>query len=92
MNTQDREERDAVIADYLAMKKRLQECNLQERSDMIVLQRDLEENFKLVLVMAEEIIKDLVPLKDGFKGIIENIEKAGKKRKLVGEDCGPLAK
>ena len=37
--------------------------------------------------MAEEIIKDLVPITEGLQEINENLEKRGKKRKLLdGQD------
>ena len=96
-NIRDPEVRDATIADYLKLQKRLKRRNLEERSDMIVREKDLEENFKPVVTsnkkMTEEIIKDLVPIKDELKGINENLEKAGMKRKLAaGEDYGPLVK
>ena len=43
--------------------------------------------------MAQESIKDLVPIKDELQEINENLEKRGKKQKLLdGQDYGPLAK
>ena len=45
MNIKDPEERDAMIADYLATVKRLQKRNLEERSNLIDRQRDLEETY-----------------------------------------------
>ena len=81
MNIKDPEERDVVIADYLATVKRLQQRNLEERSDLIDRQRDLEETYEPVVAnnrkMAVEIVKDLLPIKDELKGINENLEKAG---------------
>ena len=40
------EKRDAMIQDYLTTVKRLQQRNLEERSDLIDRQRDLEENYE----------------------------------------------
>ena len=96
LNIKDPEERDAKIADYLALKKRLQERNMEERSDLVTRQKDLEETYKPIVTsnreMAAEIVKDLFPIKEELKEINENLEKRGKKRKLLGQDYGPLAK
>ena len=60
LNIRDPEVRDATIADYLRLQKRLKRRNLGERSDMMIGERDLEENFKPIVVsnkkMTEEII------------------------------------
>ena len=65
-------------------------------------QRDLEETFRLVIAsnekMAQDIIKDLAPITEGFQEINRNIEmkkealrsKIGSKRRFV-SDYGPLA-
>ena len=99
MNIKHPEKRDATIEDYLATVKRIQQHNLEERSDLIDRQRELEETYEPVVAsnqkMAAEIVKNLLPIKDELKGINENLEKTGgKKRKLnaVEEEYGPLAK
>ena len=70
-NIKDPEERDVKIADYLAMVKRLQKRNLEERSDLIDRQRDLEETYEPIVVsnqkMAEDVIEDLIPIKEELK-------------------------
>ena len=67
MNIKNPEKRDAMIDDYLALKRRLQNRSLEERSDLVTRQRDLEASFKPVVVsnqkMAKEIVKDLIPIK-----------------------------
>lgn len=67
MNIKSTEKRDAMIEDYLATVKR----NLEERSDLSDRQRDLEENFKPVVVsnqkMAKEIVKEFFPIKEELK-------------------------
>ena len=67
MNIKDPEERDAMIEDYLATVKRLQQRNLEERSDLIDRQRDLEETYEPVVAsnqkMTEDVIKDFIPLR-----------------------------
>ena len=44
MNIKYPEERDVMIEDYLEIVERIQKRNLEERSDLIDHQRDLEEN------------------------------------------------
>ena len=77
MNIKNLEKRDVMIEDYLALKKRLQERSLEERSDLVDRQRDLEENFKPIVAsnqrMAEVIVNDLIPIKKELKEINRNI-------------------
>ena len=102
MNIKDPEARDAMIEDYLALKKRLKERNMEEHSNLILHKRDLEDHFKPIVVsnqkMAEEIVKDLIPIKDELQEINRNIEikqqphlKIGNKRRMVSRVYGPLA-
>ena len=71
MSIKDPEERDAKIADYLATVKRLQKRNLEERSDLIDRQRDLEETYEPIVAnnekMVQEVIEDLIPIKEELK-------------------------
>ena len=102
-NIKDPEERDAVIEDYLALKKRLKERNMAEREYLMDRQSDLEETFQPVIAsnekMAQDIIKDLAPITEGLEGINRNIEmkkdtlrpNIGSKRRLFSGDLGPLA-
>ena len=92
-----------MIEDYLALKKRLKECNMADRGYLMDRQRDLEETFQPVIVsnekMAQDNIKDLAPITEGLEEINRNIEmkketlrpKIGSKRRLVSGDYGPLA-
>ena len=78
MNIKNPEKRDATIEDYLALKTRLQERSLEERSDLVTRQRDLEEAYKPVVMsnqtMAKEIIKYLIPIKKELREINRNID------------------
>ena len=78
-NIKDPEERDAVIEDYLALKKRFKERNLADGGYLMDRQRDLEETFQLVIVsnekIAQDIIKDLAPITEGLEEINRNIER-----------------
>ena len=103
MNIKDPEVRDAMIEDYLALKKRLKERNMEEHSNLILHKRDLQEHFEPIVMsnqkMAEEIVKDLIPIKDELREINRHIEikqqpqrpKIGYKRRLVSRAYGPLA-
>ena len=65
LDIKDPEERDVIIADYLAVKKRLKDRILQERNELMNHQQDLEENFKLVVHEQQEdrdIVDELVPI------------------------------
>ena len=74
-----------MIEDYLALKKRLKERNMEERGDFMDRQRELEENFEPVVAsnekMARDIIKDLEPINEGLQELSRNIEINEVKRK-----------
>ena len=67
-----------MIEDYLALKKRSKERNLEERGYLMDRQRELQENFEPVVTSnrktAQDIIKDLAPIKKGLQEINRNIE------------------
>ena len=93
-NIKDAEERDAVIEDYLALKKRLKERNMAERGYPMDRQRALGETFQLVVASNEKMAQDTT--KEELEEINRNIEmkkgalrpKIGSKRRLVAsEDC-----
>ena len=60
-----------MIEDYLALKKRIKELNMEERGDLMDCQRELEETFEPVLAcnvaIARDIIKDLEPITEGIE-------------------------
>ena len=94
LNIKDPEERDAVIVDYLALKKRLKERNMEEGGYLMDRRRDLEETFEPIMAgnenMAQDIIKDLAHINEELAEISR--PKIGSKRRLVGAtDYGPLA-
>ena len=93
-----------MIADYLTPKKRLKERNMEERGYLMDRRRDLEETFEPIVAsnekMAQDIIKDLVPINEEFVEMNRTIElkremsrpKIGSKRRLVSAAYyGPLA-
>ena len=50
------EERDVMIADYLAVKDR----NLQERGELVIRRPDLEEYFEPVVASYKKMARDIV--------------------------------
>ena len=59
VDIKDPEERDVMIADYLAMKKRLKDRNLQERDELMNRRRDLGENFDPVVATNKKMTRDI---------------------------------
>ena len=76
LNIKDPEERDAVIADYLALRKRLKERNMEEY--LMDRRRDLEETLETIVAsnekMAQDIIKSLAPINEELVEMNRNIE------------------
>ena len=89
-NIKDPEDRDAMIEDYLALKKRLKERNLEERRYLIDRQRDLEETFEPVVASYEKMVQD-IEINGNLEAKTELPRpKIGSKRRFVSE-YGPLA-
>ena len=67
LNIKDLRKRDALVTDYLAIKKRIKKRNLEDRSDFIDQQRHLEQEYEPVVAsnkeMAEKITEQLIPIK-----------------------------
>ena len=101
----DPEERDAVFADYIATKKRIQQRNMDERAQDLAHSDELRAMFHPVIESTkkstEAITKELVPMQEEMKNINANLtttttvkaeERAkigGKRRRLEGKH-GPL--
>ena len=51
LNIKDRNLRDKMIEDYLAVKKRLKERNMNERMDDLAYRDELEDTFKPVWIV-----------------------------------------
>ena len=99
LNIKDPEERAATIEDYLALKKRIKESNLEERGNLMDRRRELEETFKLIVAsneqMTRDIIKDLEPITEGLHELNRNLEMR-KPQRIAGKRkrenmYGPLA-
>ena len=72
LNIEDPKKRDAIVADYLAMVKRLQKENLNEKTqDYLVQKYELKEMFNPVVQSTEKsteaITKELIPLREEVK-------------------------
>ena len=76
LNIEDPKKRDAIVADYLAMVKRLQKENLNEKTqDYLVRKDELKEMFNPVVQSTEKsteaITKELIPLREEVKHLNE---------------------
>ena len=90
LNIKDKRKRDETIKDYLALKKRLQLRNMEERTNFIDHQRDLEEQYAPVVAsneqMTDNITEQLIPIKDQIQQLAAHLTerpklKAGIKRR-----------
>ena len=85
-NIKDREARDKMIEDYLALKKKIKENNLAERIQGMDYQRRLEEKYQPVVAsnanMAQQLVKELKPIKLGFDELAKQLVKEEKNVEL----------
>ena len=89
----DPDKRDAMVADYVATRKRLKDRSMEERMGDMYRQRELEQQFQPVLQsneeMFEKISKDLKPIKEEVESLNRYIkpepEELPRKRRYVGE-------
>ena len=74
----DPDERDAVFADYLATRKRIQQRNLNERAQDLTHSDEWREMFYPVIQSTEKsteaITKELVPMQEEMKNINANLQ------------------
>ena len=83
LNITDPKKRDAVVADYLATVKRLQQRNLNEKAQDLARNENLNEMFNPVVQSTvkstEAITKELIPLREEVKHLNENLAAAKEK-------------
>ena len=84
LEIKDPEERDAVIADYLATVKRIKQYNLDERSAGLTRKREMEETFAPVVAANEEMTRKIV---DEITPLTEQMRKM---RQTNNKPYGPL--
>ena len=94
LDIKDPKKRDAIVNDYLATVKRLQQKNLNEKAQDLVRRDDIERALEPVVrstgKSAEAITKELIPIKEEIKALnvrLENREKHGDKK--ADEDESP---
>ena len=94
LDIKDPKKRYAVVSDYLATVKRLQQKNLNEKAQDLVRRDDIERALEPVVrstgKSAEAITKELIPIKEEIKALnvrLENREKDGDKK--ADEDESP---
>ena len=82
-NIQDREVRDHMMEDYLALKKKIKEENLEERSKGLDYRQHLEEQYQPIVAsntnMAQKLVKELKPIKLGFDELTKQLVKVEEK-------------
>ena len=73
LNIEDPKKRDAIVSDYLATVKRLQQKNLNEKAEDLVRQDDIERALEPVVrstgKSTETITKELIPIKEEIKAL-----------------------
>ena len=77
LNIEDPKKRDAIVADYLAMVKRLQQRNLNEKAQDLAKNDELNEMFNPVVESTkkstEAITNELMPLQEEMKTLNERL-------------------
>jgi hypothetical protein len=85
LNIQDPEKRDATIKEYLALKKKIKNRNLQEKARDFVNREMFEETLRPVLrstvESTEAITKQLLPIKEGITTLNANFKHSAAKDK-----------
>ena len=78
LNIKDPEKRDAIVSDYLATVKRLQQKNLNEKAQDLVRRDDIERALEPVVrstgKSTEAITKELIPIKEEIKALNKRLE------------------
>ena len=78
LNITDSKKRDAIVSDYLATVKRLQQKNLNEKAQDLVRRDDIERALEPVVrstgKSTEAITKELIPIKDEIRALNERLE------------------
>ena len=77
LDIKDPKKRDAIVADYLATIRRIQQRNLIEKAQDLIRKEDLQKMFSPVVKSTEEstkaITKELVPMREEIKNLNENV-------------------
>ena len=76
LDIEDPKKRDAIVKEYLATVKRIQQRNLNERTKHLAHSDELKEIFHPIIESTEKstkaITKELEPLQEEMKNINEN--------------------
>ena len=91
LNIKDLRKRDAMVKDFLATTKRIKKRNLEERSDFIDHQEQLEQEYEPIVAsnkeMAESITEQLIPIKQDLNqlnALIARPKAIPRPRKIIG--------
>ena len=97
----DPDKRDAMVADYVATRKRLKDRNWEERLGRAYRHQELEQQFQPILQsneeMVEKFVKDMKPIKQEVESLSRYIKQepeieAHRKRRWVGETLADVWK
>ena len=91
LNIEDPKKRDATIKEYLALKKKIKNRNLQEKARDFINREMFEETLSPVVrstvESTEAITKQLLPIKEGITALNANFrQSSAKDKKDKGED------
>ena len=65
----DPEKRDALVREFLATRRNIQESNLAERTSEMQTEKTASKLFKPIVESQAKIVQELVPIKEGIKTI-----------------------
>ena len=85
LNIQDPEKRDAIVKEYLALKKKIKNRNLQEKArdfrNHEIIEESLEPVVRSTAESTEAITKQLLPIKEGITTLNANFKHSAAKDK-----------
>ena len=81
----DPKKRDAIVADFIATKKRIQQRNLDERVTALAQEEDIQNMFKPMINSTEKVAttikKELIPIQDNLNDLNNNLQTVEKIKK-----------
>ena len=90
LNIEDPKKRDAIVAEYLATVKRIQNRNFQDRAKDFAYKEGIEQSLKPVIqataTSTDAITKELIPIKEGITNLNMKLEKRKRKKEEDDEE------
>ena len=86
----DPNKRDAIVADFIATQKRIQQRNLDERVMALAQEEDIQNMFKPMIDTTEKVAttikKELIPIQDNLNDLNNNLQTVEKIKKEEDSD------